>query len=646
MKLAGKLLAPVVGLGVALVCVVAVAIVLETRVDAVNKSLRVAQAQIAEALEVRSISRAVQRDALNMVLTQNAEDNKAFAKRIADRAEQQRRHTRSLMGMLQGDDAQALKDFAALQETVLGEVIKVSELAASGLPTAAYSHFSDRVRAAERSASAITDKFITDKNRQIGELAAAADATLAFSRQALIGTTIVALLLSLGAAVAVALYGVLRPTRHLVTRLEEMTAGELAATVPGVARKDELGDIGRALDGFRCELMEADRLRHEAEASRAAAERDRLARAEAEAANARAQAHVVTCLAEGLERLAGGNLTFRIADAFPDDYVKLKEDFNGAIERLEGAVAVIAANAHSISGGTGEISAATDDMSKRIEQQAASLEETAAALEQISVTIKKTADGASRASAAAATARHQAEQSRAVVGEAVDAMTRIETSAREISQIIGVIDEIAFQTNLLALNAGVEAARAGDAGKGFAVVAQEVRALAQRSAEAAKEIKGLIMASTSQVSSGVDLVNKTGSALIGIVSQVEAINGLITEIAASASEQASAISQVTVAVGEIDRNTQQNAAMVEESTAASRHLAEETAELATLVGRFEVSRVEAAAQRPERVRVAAAPARKAPVSAARPSVPAGAVSQAATARKLEPAEAADNWEEF
>jgi|CXWL01.1.fsa_nt_gi methyl-accepting chemotaxis protein len=316
-------------------------------------------------------------------------------------------------------------------------------------------------------------------------------------------------------------------------------------------------------------------------------ENDRMA-AEAERdARAAEQTTVVTSLASGLRQLAEGNLTSRITTSFTADYEQLRADFNEAMSKMQEAMKSVVVNAGGIRTGAGEISQASDDLSRRTEQQAASLEQTAAALDEITATVRKTAEGSKQANALVATTRSDAEASGQVVQETVAAMAEIEKSSKQISQIIGVIDEIAFQTNLLALNAGVEAARAGDAGRGFAVVASEVRALAQRSSEAAKEIKGLISASSQHVETGVDLVGDAGKALRGIVAKVGEISGLVSEIAASAQEQATALAEVNTAINQMDQVTQQNAAMVEQSTAASHSLTQEADELMGLIARFQ-----------------------------------------------------------
>ena len=372
-------------------------------------------------------------------------------------------------------------------------------------------------------------------------------------------------------------------------------------------------------------------------------ERERRAAADREAAQV--QAAVVAGTAQGLAAMAAGDLSYRIQQDFPGDYAVLRDNFNQAMSALDEAIGVIGVNAGSMQSGAHEISSAAEDLSRRTERQAASLEETAAALDQITATVRKTADNAQSADSVVAQGRTQAETGGVVVQRAVAAMGEIERSSDQIGQIIGVIDEIAFQTNLLALNAGVEAARAGEAGRGFAVVASEVRALAQRSAESAKEIKTLISASSNQVKDGVVLVRQSGEALTGIAARIEEITNLMSEIRASTQEQAVGLAEVNTAVNEMDQVTQQNAAMVEQSTAASLSLSREAGELAELVGRFEISQV-AAAQAPT-------PIRQVPVHQAQARVESFARAHAAPARARMAAGGArgpvavqSDWEEF
>lgn len=313
----------------------------------------------------------------------------------------------------------------------------------------------------------------------------------------------------------------------------------------------------------------------------------RAAESSEQAALAAAQEKVVSGLARGLSDLAAGNLTVRITEPFPGQYEALRQDFNNAMDELQQAIRGIAGNAHGISSGASEISHAADDLSRRTEQQAANLEETSAALNEITATVRRAADNAKQANSIVALAQSEAEESRRVVNGAVAAMASINESSTQISQILSVMDEISFQTNLLALNAGVEAARAGEAGRGFAVVASEVRALAQRSSEAAKEIKELISTSSQHVGSGVDLVDKAGSALNTIAGKVNDISTLVAEIAVAAQEQSAGLGAINTAMNQLDKVTQQNAAMVEESTAASHQLKREAAMLKEMTARFQ-----------------------------------------------------------
>lgn len=318
------------------------------------------------------------------------------------------------------------------------------------------------------------------------------------------------------------------------------------------------------------------------------AELDRQSAEEMRVNNEQRTQNVVDMMRKGLEDLADGDLAVQIDTEFDGEYEQLRVDFNKATERLRNTISAVVSNSDGIRNEASEIARAADDLSRRTENQAATLEETSASLEELTASVKSAAEGAEKANVNVTEARTSAQASGAVVDEAISAMSAIENSSRQISQIIGVIDDIAFQTNLLALNAGVEAARAGDAGRGFAVVASEVRALAQRSSEAAKEIKDLISTSSEQVGTGVELVGRTGAALREILGSVTSISELVGDIANTAKEQSVGIGEINAAVNQIDQVTQQNAAMVEESTAASHSLMQEAEELAKLVAQFRV----------------------------------------------------------
>ncbi|MEI4471166.1 methyl-accepting chemotaxis protein [Frigidibacter sp. MR17.24] len=314
----------------------------------------------------------------------------------------------------------------------------------------------------------------------------------------------------------------------------------------------------------------------------AAAERERVALAEA-------QRHAVSALASGLGRLAGGDLMVRIDERFSADYEGVRGDFNRAMAQLSETIGEVAERTDSLSSGSTEISTSAEDLSRRAERQAATLEQTAAALDQLTASVKSAASGAAEAQSAVEVARGAAERSGKIVDDAVLAMEQIEASSQEISRIIGVIDDIAFQTNLLALNAGVEAARAGEAGRGFAVVASEVRALAQRSSEAAREIDGLIARSGGHVRTGVELVGKAGGALREILTGVTDITTRVSEIAGSASEQSAGLAEINIAINQLDQVTQQNAGMFEQTAAASRSISDDAASLARAVAKFQIT---------------------------------------------------------
>ena len=379
---------------------------------------------------------------------------------------------------------------------------------------------------------------------------------------------------------------VLRPLGDLAGYMGRLADGDYGQNVPVKASNDELGHMVRSVVVFReaaLERMEARRLQEEERlaAERAKAERD----AERHRDDAE-RAKVVRSLAEALSCLSEGDLATRVDAQLADEYVELKNDYNSAAGRLADTIIRIREAAGQVGVGSDEITAAADDLARRTEHQAASLEQTAAALDDLTNRVKQTASSAQEARTWVSETQGEAQETERAVSAAVTKVGEIEAASAQIARIIGVIDEIAFQTNLLALNAGVEAARAGEAGKGFAVVASEVRALAQRSADSAKEIKDLIAQSNERVGEGVALVGQAGSALARILERVGGVADLIQVISASAREQALGLSEVNTAVNQMDQVTQQNAAMVEETTAAAHSLKGQAQVLSQLVAAF------------------------------------------------------------
>jgi len=365
-----------------------------------------------------------------------------------------------------------------------------------------------------------------------------------------------------------------------------LAGGDYSKEVPFSHRVDEIGEMARAVTVFRESAQERNKIREHQDAERQAQAQRDAALAASKADEDAGRERIIVSLSRGLDRLSRGDLTVQLNEAFAPDYERLREQFNSSVRTLSGTMRDIATATTTVRTGTSEIATSTDDLARRTEHQAASLEQAASALDQITVTVKNSSERAHEANAMMTVTKESASYSATVVHEAVAAMEKIEASSVHIGEIINVIDEIAFQTNLLALNAGVEAARAGDAGKGFAVVAQEVRDLAGRSAKLAKEIKQLVETSSSQVSTGVALVNRTGEALNSIDQQVLKVTTLIEAIVRSSSEQTTALVEVNAAVNTMDSVTQQNAAMAEETSAACRELGNEALHLNHLLSRF------------------------------------------------------------
>ncbi|MBY5519903.1 methyl-accepting chemotaxis protein [Rhizobium leguminosarum] len=379
-----------------------------------------------------------------------------------------------------------------------------------------------------------------------------------------------------------------KPLQALTASVHSISAGDLDGAIPCVEKRNEFGDIGRALALFRDSARARRDLETQAAEQRELSDAER-ARNDADKRSLDGQIDfAVNQLAAGLGRLSQGDVSQTIGTPFVGRLEQLRVDFNASLLRLQDTLSGIRDSAATIQRNSGAVSASAGELSKRTEAQAANLEETAAAVEEITVTVRSSAERAREANNVVAATKKTADNSGTVVGDAVAAMDRIEQASQRIEQIIEVIDDIAFQTNLLALNAGIEAARAGEAGKGFAVVAQEVRELAQRSADAAREIKSLIETSSREVTAGSELVQKTGSVLASISQEIIAISGHVETIATASRDQSAALQEVNGSVNAMDQMTQKNAAMVAETTQASRLLAGEADTLMALIERFRI----------------------------------------------------------
>jgi methyl-accepting chemotaxis protein len=413
------------------------------------------------------------------------------------------------------------------------------------------------------------------------------------------GLLVVALAIA-GGMMLVVTRRVTGPLNAIQSAMLKLAGGDFDAVLPGLDRKDEIGAVANAVERFK--VLAVDKARNEADAAmaRQQAEAERHAQAAKAEADAQAkvaaerakaseeQAHAFSTLGEALGRLADGDFTIRLDDDIPDTYKQIKDDFNLAIGRLHETIQAVADSTREVGNAANEISTATTDLSQRVEEQAASLAETSASMEEVSATVKTNAQNAQQANALTNSTRGVADRGGKVVAEAVTAMSRIEESSRQISDIITVIDEIARQTNLLALNAAVEAARAGDAGRGFAVVASEVRSLAQRSSEAAKNITDLIAKSSDRVQEGVGLVNRAGTALSEIVDSIKQVADIVSGIATASAEQSTGLEQINRALTEMDEVTQRNSALVEENSATAKTLEQQSHDMQKRIASFKL----------------------------------------------------------
>lgn len=381
----------------------------------------------------------------------------------------------------------------------------------------------------------------------------------------------------------------IKPLAEISKYMALLSEEDYSKEPPFTERADEIGEIAKSVTQLKEAAKERQNLREMAEHERQIKTSEDIANQERETQAAQERSHFIAELSDGLTQLSRGDLTHRIEHEFAPEFERLRFAFNSSIETLATTLTDVSDATREVRHSADSVNSASDDLSRRTEQQAASLEQTAAALDQVTATVRQSTDQANTASDMVAKTKSGAEKSGVVVRNAIEAMTKIEESATQISQIISVIDEIAFQTNLLALNAGVEAARAGEAGKGFAVVAQEVRELAGRTANAAKEIKTLIDTSASQVETGVSLVNDTSTALVEIESNVASINEVIHSIVTGATEQSSALAEINTAVNQMDQVTQQNANMVQETNRSCEGLIDLSSQLDGLIQRFRLT---------------------------------------------------------
>jgi len=576
--------------------------------------------------QVNGLIYATVMDSRGVYMSATTSDAARFAKPMVENLARIRR----LVGDIEAiTDSDQRVEFNSLKSVVDQYITFRTELARLGTevdPAKGREYGDNDANRANRTAlNRLVDATAKRYDQQIAEMHEQLNRFYAGWRRAMIFGIVLGIALSLGLALYIVLGTITRPLAALTLATTSLAGGNAKTEIPGTGRKDEIGDIAAALQVFKTNLIAKEET--DSRLQQHYADRDRQLKTQQAEELAAGEQIADLCrkisagdlsvrmdesnrkgyflvvsqqlnhlaetlqtvtneLASVMEAIARGDLSRRISSDFLGVFGKLKDSANGTATRLQEFASRLEATAEGVRSGSSEISVGSQDLAHRTESQAAMIEQTAASMQEVTTTVKLNADNAQNANQLAAVARDTAEKGGVVTQEAVEAVSQIEESARKISDIVGLIDEIAFQTNLLALNASVEAARAGEAGKGFAVVAQEVRSLAQRSASASKEIKTLISASNAQVKTGAALVNQTGNSLGEIVSAIKKVADIVAEIAAASREQATGLDQINTAVGSMDEMTQRNAALVEETTAAAQSLAGQSHELAELAGFF------------------------------------------------------------
>ncbi len=675
MKISGKIYSLVAILGSAAVIIGAMGLYVVTQYDAKTQDLLVASERAYNGERLNRMVTAVVMDARGIYASKSTEDAKKFGEGLMKSLDSMDAVIAKWKPQVPASQTAAFDAMTTRSAEFRKFRSETVRLGSEVSPAAANEQGNNEANRANRKAFQAEIDAVVEQDK--AELAALKASLSEFQTLMLIlisGATVLAVAVGTGLGMYIGVNELSRPILRLTGAMKRVADGDFEAEVPYSGRKDEIGDMAAAVEVFKQNGLAVNRLNAQENAMRAksddlqssmsvvvaaAAAGDFTRRIEKQYNDVNLDrfagninellSSVDTGISETrrvVAALAAGDLTQDMRGEFRGAFAELQTNVNSSFDRLRHVMKDILQKTYSINGSSNELSVSSNDLSRRTEQQAAALEETSAALDQITVVVTNSTARAKEASQMVTEAKQSAAQSGVVVREAVDAMGRIEQASREISQIINVIDEIAFQTNLLALNAGVEAARAGEAGKGFAVVAQEVRELAQRSANAAKDIKALITKSGVEVEGGVTLVQRTGAALSEIESRVLKINDHIHSIATAAGEQSTGLNEVNKAVNQMDQVTQQNAAMVEETSAATHKLSQEADSLAALVSHFKVgeSNERNAASRPALATPAAAPAR----SPARERL--GAVARAfsggGAAMAMAPAAAGANWEEF